>query len=180
MASPTCPAYCRRPVSTAKHLTGKHFPYKNKKRGRCLVCGDRKTSTRKRKDTKTQNFCPKCDVFLCQGKCFEDYHSRTGLHLVQSALPSSDLWSYCWLLCLYKFASVCVYSYMSYPYKQLHTVEFCVCKSYVCLCYHSIPLQVTILYKLLMDNVVWSTADGSYVLLYAMCAHKKIIVLTLH
>ena len=82
MASPTCPAYLRtvkgrRPVSTAKRLIGKHFPYKNKKRGRCLVCGDRKTSTGKRKDTKTQNFCPKCDVLLCQGKCFEDYHSRT-------------------------------------------------------------------------------------------------------
>ena len=82
MASPACPAYLRttkgrKPVSTAKRLIGKHFAYKNKKRGRCLVCGDRKTSAGKRKDTKTQNFCPKCDVFLCLGKCFEDYHCRT-------------------------------------------------------------------------------------------------------
>ena len=82
MASPTCPAYLRttkgrKPVSTAKRLIGKPFAYKSKKRGRCLVCGDHKTSAGKRKDTKTQNFCPKCDVFLCLGKCFEDYHSRT-------------------------------------------------------------------------------------------------------
>ena len=82
MASPSCPAYLhttkgRKPVSTAKCLIGKHFACKSKKRGRCLVCGDRKTSAGKRKDTKTQNFCPKCDVFLCLGKCFKDYHSRT-------------------------------------------------------------------------------------------------------
>lgn len=62
--SPSCPAYLRttkgrKPVSTAKRLIGKHFAYKSKKRGRCLVCGDRKTSAGKRRDTKTQNFCPK-------------------------------------------------------------------------------------------------------------------------
>lgn len=82
VASPACPAYLRatkgrKPVSTAKRLIGKHFTYKSKKRGRCLVCGNHKTSTGKRKDTKTQNFCLKCDVFLCLGKFFEDYHSRT-------------------------------------------------------------------------------------------------------
>ena len=63
MASPTAPAYLRtakgrRPVSTAKCLIGKHFPYKKnkKKRGRCFVCGDCKTSTGNRKDTKIQKF----------------------------------------------------------------------------------------------------------------------------
>ena len=82
MASQTCPPYLRtakgrRPVSAAKRLIGKHFAYKHRKRGRCVVCGDKKTSTGKRKDTKTQNFCPKCEVFLCQGTCFETYHTHT-------------------------------------------------------------------------------------------------------
>jgi len=41
MASPTCPPYLqtakgRRPVSASKRLIGKHFAYKNKKRGRCV------------------------------------------------------------------------------------------------------------------------------------------------
>lgn len=82
IASPNCPTYLRatkgrRPLSAAKHLIGKHFAYKSKKRGRCVVCGDQKSSTGKRKDTKTLNMCQKCNVFLCQGKCFEDYHTRT-------------------------------------------------------------------------------------------------------
>ena len=47
MVSPTCPAYMtlylhtakgRRPVSTTKRLIGKHFAYRSKKKGRCLVC----------------------------------------------------------------------------------------------------------------------------------------------
>ena len=74
--------------------------------------------------------------------------------LIQSALPFSDFVK---LLLVLMPVQVCLCVYiaiMSYPYKQLHTVEFCVCKSYVCLCYHIIPLQVTILYKLLMDSVV--------------------------
>jgi len=53
---------------------GKHFAYKSPKRGRCSVCSHKiVTSTKKRKDTKTQNFCKKFGVFLCVGTCFESY-----------------------------------------------------------------------------------------------------------
>ena len=59
-ASPNCPPYLqasrgRRPVSADKRLTGKHFPYKSKKRGRCIVCGSQKSSSGKRRDIKTQS-----------------------------------------------------------------------------------------------------------------------------
>jgi len=66
-------------ASTAeKRLVGKHFAYKNPKRGRCSVCSNKIVpSTGKRKDTKTQNFCKKCGVFLCVGSCFENFHTRT-------------------------------------------------------------------------------------------------------
>ena len=57
-----------------KRLVGKHFAYKSPKRGRCSVCSHKiVTSTKKRKDTKTQNFCKKFGVFLCVGTCFESY-----------------------------------------------------------------------------------------------------------
>ena len=47
---------------------GKHFAYKSPKRGKCSVCSHKiVASTKKRKDTKTQNFCKKCGVFLCVG-----------------------------------------------------------------------------------------------------------------
>lgn len=83
-ASPTCPEYLRsgrgrRPVSTEKRLIGKHFAYRSAKRGRCAVCGHTITTVGKRKDKKTQTHCPKCNVFLCQGGCFEAYHTRTTL-----------------------------------------------------------------------------------------------------
>lgn len=75
-ASPSCPAYLktkkgRKTVSSETRLTGKHFSYKNPKRQRCIVC------SYKKKDQKTQNYCPKCKVHVCLGKCFELYHTQT-------------------------------------------------------------------------------------------------------
>lgn len=65
-------------AGSGKRLIGKHFAYKGSKRGRCSVCSHKIVpGTKKRKDTKTQNFCKKCDVFLCVGVCFERYHTRT-------------------------------------------------------------------------------------------------------
>ena len=82
IASPNCPSHLhavkgRKVVSVAKRLTGKHFAYKSKKRGRFAVCGQKKGASGKRMDIKTQNHCPKCDTFLCQGSCFEMYHTRS-------------------------------------------------------------------------------------------------------
>ena len=80
-ASPDCPPYLQgRHVraSTEKRLIGKHFAYKNKRRGRCRVCSHRMSpTTGKKKDTKTQNFCPKCEVFVCVGECFEIFHTSS-------------------------------------------------------------------------------------------------------
>ena len=79
-ASPDCPATLsykgRRPTNTEKRLLGKHFPYKSSRRGRCVVCCNKVTSQGK-KDTKTMNFCPKCEVHLCNGSCFEAYHTMS-------------------------------------------------------------------------------------------------------
>ena len=81
-ASPSCPPYLRgrgrEPLSAEARLLGKHFSYKQSKRQRCVVCS-RKVSptTGKRKDKKTQNYCPKCNVFVCLGECFELFHTQT-------------------------------------------------------------------------------------------------------
>ena len=60
-------------------LKGKLFgtgSKKGNKRGRCKVCGNQKTADGKRKDTKTANFCTRCKVFLCEGDCFQKYHTK--------------------------------------------------------------------------------------------------------
>lgn len=85
-ADPDCPKYLSSPrrqhpsvtVDSGKHLLGKHFAYKSSRRGRCCICSQKISPvTKKRKDTKTQNFCKKCGVHLCIGMCFEVYHTRT-------------------------------------------------------------------------------------------------------
>ncbi len=65
------------PNTTLSRLKGKHFAYIHEKRKRCQVCGYKKQtkSPNKRKDTKTKTYCPKCNVHLCHGKCFEKYHT---------------------------------------------------------------------------------------------------------
>ena len=68
-----------RPSADLPRLKGKHFATgarKGGKRGRCKVCGSKKTNAGKRKDTKTANKCVQCDVFLCEGVCFTDYHTK--------------------------------------------------------------------------------------------------------
>ena len=81
-SNPDCPPFLQDKrtnvtVSTEKRLNGRHFAYKNPKRGRCRVCSWKKNAaTGKKKDTKTQN-CRKCQVFLCVGQCFEDFHTKS-------------------------------------------------------------------------------------------------------
>ena len=62
---------------TLSRLKGKHFSYISQARKRCVVCDYKKRSrsTNKRRDTKTKTYCPKCNVHLCHGKCFERYHT---------------------------------------------------------------------------------------------------------
>ena len=84
-SSTTCPPYLQgsgnrvRMVASASRLVGKHFAYKSTKRGRCAVCNKVSPSISKRKDKKIQNHCPKCDVYLCLGQCFELYHPSLSL-----------------------------------------------------------------------------------------------------
>jgi len=81
-ASPECSvsltcAKCRRPASAEKRLLiGKHFAFKLSRWGRCTICSNKVIPDSKR-DTKTLNFCPKCDVHLCVGNCFEVFHTRS-------------------------------------------------------------------------------------------------------
>lgn len=76
-ASPNCPAHLRgtgraKKYSSEVRLNGKHFPKKHSQRKRCVVCNRHKNV-----DKKTQNYCEKCDAFLCFGKCFEVFHTRS-------------------------------------------------------------------------------------------------------
>jgi hypothetical protein len=66
-----------RPTLCKRRLLGKHFPYNKPHRSRCVVCSQQKTSTGSRKDTKTRGYCPKCDVYLCIGECFESHHTKS-------------------------------------------------------------------------------------------------------
>ena len=77
----SCPGPGRPPADLSL-LKGKHFASgakKGGKRGRCKVCGGKRTNEGKRKDTKTANKCLQCDVFLCEGACFADYHTKAKL-----------------------------------------------------------------------------------------------------
>ncbi len=81
-ASPDCPSILqshkgRKVVSSDKRLLGKHFPRKADQRGRCCVCGKQKSATGKRLDIKTRTYCPKCELFICLGNCFEQYHTKS-------------------------------------------------------------------------------------------------------
>ncbi len=79
-ADPECPLRLsgsgKRPAAE-KRLCGKHFANKSSKRARCAVCYNKKTPHGKRKDTKVSTFCPKCDVYLCIGGCFEKFHTQS-------------------------------------------------------------------------------------------------------
>ena len=67
------------PTQTVSRLTGKHFPYWSGVKKRCAVCAYKKThstGTKNYKDNKITTWCPKCDVHLCIGACFEIYHTQ--------------------------------------------------------------------------------------------------------
>ena len=73
-----------------KRLIGKYFTYKSKNWGRCRVCNRKIFPTiGKKKDKKTQNYCPKCEVFLCVGQCFDTFHTRTTFWYFQHLRLSS-------------------------------------------------------------------------------------------
>ena len=69
----------RSPAQSLSRLTGKHFPYWSGVKKRCAVCAYKKTHSsgmKKYKDKKITRWCPKCEVHLCIGTCFEVYHTR--------------------------------------------------------------------------------------------------------
>lgn len=63
------------PCLSLDRLKGKHFSVKKPPRKRCAVCATKKSSMVKKKDKKTVNYCEKCKVYLCIGRCFQRYHS---------------------------------------------------------------------------------------------------------
>ena len=78
-SSPTSPKYLqpsRQRSTTEIRLLGKHFSFKSKERQRCVVCSKNPSPvTGKRLNKRMPNFCPKCQVHICFGKCFESYHT---------------------------------------------------------------------------------------------------------
>jgi len=66
----------RKPIKGNICLHGKHFLYNSGTRARCRVCAKQVKSNGKHKDTKVRTYCPKCEVHLCIGKCFEIYHTK--------------------------------------------------------------------------------------------------------
>ena len=70
------------PPTDMSRLKGKHFAGSEKEgreKGRCKVCGSRKTNEGKTKDIKTANKCLHRNVFLCERACFTDYHTKAKL-----------------------------------------------------------------------------------------------------
>ena len=67
----------RRPSSIDVRMKGKHFSSsRHPVCRRCCVCGYKKGVSGQYKDTKTSNYCVKCDKFLCKS-CFETYHTKS-------------------------------------------------------------------------------------------------------
>ena len=71
-SNPDCPPFLQDKrtnvtVSTEKRLNGRHFAYKNPKRGRCRVCSWKKNAaTGKKKDNKNSKFLSQVPSFtLC-------------------------------------------------------------------------------------------------------------------
>lgn len=69
----------RRKVVSTSRLKGKHYSSKHKSRRKCSKCAYIKNPvTGKRRDTKTFNFCKKCNLHICE-KCFKVFHSKLNL-----------------------------------------------------------------------------------------------------
>lgn len=68
----------RPPGKELSRLSGKHFPYRSDIRRRCVVCAYKLSTPRGKgyRGTKVMTWCPKCEAYLCIGKCFELYHTR--------------------------------------------------------------------------------------------------------
>ena len=69
------PGLGRPSIRNLVRLKGKHFTSRNQPRKRCAVCAKKRTPAGKVKDTKTTNYCDKCKVHLCIGRCFQRYHT---------------------------------------------------------------------------------------------------------
>lgn len=68
----------RRTVSSTR-LKGKHYSSETEGRKKCTVCAYQiNQKTGKRRDTKTRNFCEKCNVHVCK-KCFKKFHTTVNL-----------------------------------------------------------------------------------------------------
>ena len=76
-SNPDCPPFLQDKrtnvtVSTEKRLNGRHFAYKNPKRGRCRVCSWKKnTATGKKKDTKLKIFVASAKFFFVLGNALK-------------------------------------------------------------------------------------------------------------
>jgi len=64
-------------VDHATRLAGKHFSSTKFPRRRCCMCGYQKNPrTGKRSDKKTNNFCEKCQKYICEN-CFANFHTKS-------------------------------------------------------------------------------------------------------
>jgi len=66
----------RNPVTSDTRLKGKHFPISRQPKCSCVVCAYEKNASGKYKQTKTVNYCEKCEKYVCRN-CFEVYHTRS-------------------------------------------------------------------------------------------------------
>ena len=112
------------PEKATKRLIGKHFPYKSKKRGRCLVCSDRKTSTERGRIQKPRIFVRSVMCFYASKNASKITIPAQATDLVQSALPSSDFVKLLFVLMPVQVC-LCVYIYSSYHVIPLQAVAYC-------------------------------------------------------
>ena len=79
-ASPECPPHLHTEGRACCHWQSppwEALSYKHSKCQRCAVCSQKESlATGKRTNKKTSNYCPKCNVFLSLGECFEAYHTQ--------------------------------------------------------------------------------------------------------
>ena len=67
-----------RPPIPSDRLKGKHFGQRAKKR-RCKICAYTRNKQGNLKHTKTNFYCAKCDVHLCEHPCFKKWHTQSKL-----------------------------------------------------------------------------------------------------
>jgi len=68
----------RTPVTADVRLKGKQFAISKQPRRRCVVCAYQKTASGTYRNTKTVNYCEKCEKYVCRD-CFETFHTRSNL-----------------------------------------------------------------------------------------------------